>query len=134
MFSLYAATVNYALKGEFGAFFQFSEILARVKDGTGYWAAFVWALVVSLAMSLAVSILSATFVGYILVPAVSYLSVMITAHLFGQWAAKSYGVARSRSPSASRATCLPRVPTRPRQPRHRRRTLLQRLRPSPHRQ
>jgi hypothetical protein len=88
----YAATVNYALKGNFGSFFQFSEILARVRDGSGYFNAWVWAIVVSFAAGLAVSILSATFIGYILVPAVSYLSTMITAHLFGQWATRSYGI------------------------------------------
>jgi hypothetical protein len=94
----YAATVNYALKGNFGSFFQFSEILARVRDGSGYFAAWVWAIVVSFAVGLVVSILSATFIGYILVPAVSYLSVMITAHLFGQWAARSYGIQAAAAP------------------------------------
>ena len=94
----YAATVNYALSGQFGAFFRFSEILARVRDGSGYWAAWLWAIVVSMASGLAVSILGATFIGYILVPAVSYLSVMITAHLFGQWAARSYGIQAVAAP------------------------------------
>jgi hypothetical protein len=94
----YAATVNYALKGTFGSFFQFSEILARVRDGSGYFNAWLWAIVVSFAAGLAVSILSATFIGYILVPAVSYLSVMITAHLFGQWATRSYGIQAAAAP------------------------------------
>jgi hypothetical protein len=94
----YAATVNYALKGNFGSFFQFSEILARVRDGSGYFNAWLWAIVVSFAAGLAVSILSATFIGYILVPAVSYLSIMITAHLFGQWATRSYGIQAAAAP------------------------------------
>jgi hypothetical protein len=94
----YAATVNYALKGNFGSFFQFNEIIARVRDGSGYFNAWLWAIVVSFAAGLAVSILSATFIGYILVPAVSYLSVMITAHLFGQWATRSYGIQAAAAP------------------------------------
>ncbi|MEI7814667.1 MAG: DUF4013 domain-containing protein [Coriobacteriia bacterium] len=94
----YGATVNYALKGDFGAFFQFSEILARVRDGSGYFAAWLWAIVVSFAASIVMSILMATFIGYIAVPAVSYLSIMITAHLFGQWAARSYGVQQVATP------------------------------------
>ncbi len=94
----YAATVNYAIKGEFGAFFQFSEILARVRDGSGYWAAWLWAIVVSFAAGLAVSILGATFIGSILVPAVYYLSIMITGHIFGQWAARSYGIQQVAAP------------------------------------
>lgn len=89
----YAATVHYAVKGTFGAFFQFSEILAHVKDGTGYFAAWLWSLVVGFIVGSVMSIVSATGIGAILYPAATYLMVMITAHLFGQWAAKSYGFA-----------------------------------------
>lgn len=86
-----AAVVHYAVKGSFGAFFEFSEILAHVKDGTGYFAAWLWSIVVSFIVSAAMSVVSATGIGAILYPAATYLMVMITAHLFGQWAAKSYG-------------------------------------------
>ena len=87
----YAAIVHYAVKGNFGAFFQFGEIMAHVKDGTGYFAAWMWSIVVGFIVSAGMSVLSATGIGAILYPAAMYLMVMITAHLFGQWAAKSYG-------------------------------------------
>ena len=50
------------------------------------------------------------------VPAVAYLGVMITAHLFGQWAAKSYGVAQVATPVGVPGYMPPAVPTRPRRP------------------
>jgi len=89
---LYGATVNYALKGTFGALFAFSDIMTHVRDGSGYFNAWLWAIVVSMGGGVIISVLSSTGIGYIAVPAVSYLMAMITAHLFGQWAARSYGV------------------------------------------
>jgi len=89
---LYGATVNYAIKGGFGSLFAFSEILGHVRDGSGYFAAWVWALVIGAGGSIVVSVLGATFVGYIIVPAVIYLEIMMMGHVFGQWAAKSYGM------------------------------------------
>jgi hypothetical protein len=91
---LYGAMVNYALKGSFGSLFAFSEILEHVRDGSGYFVAWLWAIVVSFGGGVVISVLGATFIGYIAVPAVSYLMVMITAHLFGQWAARSYKIAQ----------------------------------------
>jgi len=87
----YAAVVHYAVKGNFGAFFEFNEILTHVKDGTGYFAAWLWSLVVGLIVGAAMSVLSATGIGAILYPAAAYLMTMVIGHLFGQWAAKSYG-------------------------------------------
>jgi len=89
---MYAATVNYALKRNFGSLFAFSEILGHVRDGSGYFAAWLWAIVASLAVSVVASVLGATFIGLIVVPAVYYLGWMVMGHLFGQWAARSYGV------------------------------------------
>ena len=91
---LYGATVNYSLKRNFGSLFAFSEIMGHIRDGSGYFGAWLWALVVGFAAAVVGSILAATFIGYIAVPAVSYLSIMITGHLFGQWAARSYGIAQ----------------------------------------
>jgi len=87
-----AAITNYAMKNDFGAFFEFGAIMSRVRDGSGYFTAWLWALVAGAASSIVVSVLSSTGIGGILVPAVSYLLAMITGHLFGQWAARSYGV------------------------------------------
>lgn len=95
---LYGATVNFALKGEFGALFAFPEIMGHVRDNTGYFVAWLWSIVVYMAASVVIGMLSATYIGYIAVGAVVYLQSMITAHLFGQWAARSYGVTASPEP------------------------------------
>ena len=87
----YAAMVHYAVKGNFGAFFQFGEILGHVRDGSGYFVAWMWSLVIGFGVGAVMSVLSATGIGAILYPAAIYLMTMITGHLFGQWAAKSYG-------------------------------------------
>ncbi len=87
----YAAIVHYAVKGNFGAFFQFGEILGHVRDGSGYFVAWMWSLVIGFGVGAVMSVLSATGIGAIIYPAAIYLMTMITGHLFGQWAAKSYG-------------------------------------------
>jgi hypothetical protein len=110
---LYGATVNYALKGSFGSLFAFSEIMAHVRDGSGYFNAWLWAIVVSMGASVVMSVLGATGIGYIAVPAVSYLMTMITAHLFGQWAARSYGVAAAAPAYAAPAGYAPPAPPAP---------------------
>ena len=38
----YAAMVNYAMNGDFGAFFRFGEIIERVRTQPGYWTAFLY--------------------------------------------------------------------------------------------
>jgi len=95
----YAALTHYALTGRFGAFFEFGQIAARIRTG-GYFTAWLFAWVVSLVSSAVTGALTATWVGGILAPAVSFLAMMMTAHLLGQWAAKSYGVARAVQPAA----------------------------------
>lgn len=89
----YAALVNYAMKGNFGAFFEFREIWARMKSGTGYWMALLYSLVVGLALEAAIFVLMMTVIGYIAVPAVMYLGLMGISHLLGQWARKAYAPA-----------------------------------------
>ncbi len=99
LFFVQAATVNYAMKGTFGALFEFGGIIARMRDGSGYFAAWLWAIVVGFAASLAMSVLSVVpFLGSIVGLAAVYLELMIIGHLFGQWAAKSYGVAQVAAP------------------------------------
>jgi hypothetical protein len=96
---LQAATVNYAMKGNFGALFEFGGIIARIRDGSGYFAAWLWAIVVSFAASIVMSVLSVVPVlGSIVGLAAVYLELMIMGHLFGQWAARSYGVAPMAAP------------------------------------
>lgn len=88
---MYGATVNYALRGGFGSLFAISEIMGHVRDGSGYFTAWLWAIVVGIGASVVSSILGATVIGYLLAPAVIYLEFMMVAHLFGQWASRSYG-------------------------------------------
>lgn len=106
----YGATVNYALKGTFSSLFAFSDIMAHVRDGSGYFNAWLWAIVVSVGGGVIVSVLSSTGIGSIATPVVSYLMVMITAHLFGQWAARSYGVS---APAAAYAAPVGYAPPAP---------------------
>lgn len=89
---MYGAFVNYAMKGTFGSLFAFGEILEHVRDGSGYFAAWIWAILLAFGASIVTGILSSTGIGGILVPAVLYLEVMMMGHLFGQWAARSYKV------------------------------------------
>jgi hypothetical protein len=66
----YAALTNYALKGNFGSFFAFGDIMAKVREGN-YFMAWIFAIV-------------ATFV---------YGLVGMTAgHVLGQWASGVYGL------------------------------------------
>ena len=109
----YAAVTNYAMSNDFGAFFQFSRIMARVRDGSGYFTAWLWALVAGVASSVVIGILSATGIGGILAPAVTYLLAMVIGHLFGQWAALSYGAPEVLSGSPSGYTPPTPIPPAP---------------------
>jgi hypothetical protein len=113
----YAAIVNYAMKGHFGAFFEVSEILAKVKV-PGYWMAWLFTIVVSIAASAITSVLTATYIGGILVGAVVYLESMMIAHLFGQWATDAYGIAPAYAAPAGYAPMptAPPMPPAPAQP------------------
>jgi len=110
---MYGATINYAIKDSFGSLFAFSEILGHVRDGSGYFAAWVWALVIGIGSSVVVSALSATFIGYIAVPAVLYLQLMMMGHVFGQWAARSYGISAQATAAVSYAPPAPPAPPNP---------------------
>jgi hypothetical protein len=90
----YGAMVNYAMKGHFGAFFEISEILERVrKPEGGYFIAWLWALLVTVIAGAITSVLTGTGIGWLLTGAVTYLEYMVIGHLFGQWARTTYGVA-----------------------------------------
>jgi hypothetical protein len=105
----YAAIANYALTGEFSAFFRFGEILTRVREGSGYWAAWgtaVLATFVASAISGAIPV-----VGWLVAGALTYLASMVGAHALGQWAAKSYRVAPVAA--AAGVTGFPPAPPAP---------------------
>jgi hypothetical protein len=102
-----AAMVHYAMRGTFSAFFEFGEIISKVRGGTGYFTAWLYALIISAAGSAVTSVLSATGIGAILYPAVLYLMMMATAHVLGQWARAAYGVA---TPAATPTYAAPPEP------------------------
>lgn len=107
----YGALTNYAMKGTFGALFEFGAILEKVRGGTGYWNAWLFSLVIGFGMSAISSILSATGIGGILYPAVLYLGYMMVGHLFGQWSARAYGVVAAAH--AATPTYAPPAPPAP---------------------
>jgi hypothetical protein len=97
----YGAYVNFALAEDFGALFRVGEILTRIKsDSSAYLTAWGVSLGISFATgfvaSAAGSVLGATgvlapiagFVG----GGFGFIGGLITAHLFGQYAAKAYGL------------------------------------------
>lgn len=108
-----AAIVHYAMRGTFSAFFEFGEIMSKVRGGTGYFTAWLYAIVISMAGSFATSVLSATGVGAILYPAVLYLMMMMTAHVLGQWARTAYGVAAPSAPAYAPAPAPNWTPAAP---------------------
>jgi hypothetical protein len=85
----YAALTHYAVTGRFGAFFEFGEIARRLRTG-GYFTAWLFAWVIGAVSSIASSAAGRTFVLSIIVPGISYLSLMMTAHLLGQYASQAY--------------------------------------------
>lgn len=94
-----AAVVHYAIQGSFGAFFDFKNILARVKSNSGYLTAWGMSIVVAFLVSAVAGIvggiLGAIVVGIILAPwaggAIGFVGNVITGHLFGQYAISAYG-------------------------------------------
>ncbi len=90
-----AAMTNYAMKGTFGALFEFGVILEKVRGGSGYFTAWLFTIVIAFIGGAVTSVLSATGVGGILAPAVTYFTLMASGHVLGQWAANAYTMAAS---------------------------------------
>ena len=103
---LLAAMTNYAMKGNFGAFFEFREVWERIRTNTSYWMALLYTLVIGMAFSVVLVVLEVTVIGLLLVPAAMYLQLMGIGHILGQWARHSYALA----PAASAAPPAPPVP------------------------
>ena len=99
-----AAMTNYAMKGNFGAMFEFGEIMSKVRGGTGYFTAWLFTIIIAFLGSVVTSVLSATGVGAILYPAVTYFTLMASGHVLGQWAANAYATA---APAGAMATGYP---------------------------
>ena len=81
-----AAATNYARVREFRAFFDFRVILAGIRTG-GYLTAWIFSAAVSLVFNLAFSFPG---IGFVLAILAGYVPFLITGHVVGQWAAKTW--------------------------------------------
>jgi len=96
-----AAMTNYAMKRNFGAFFEFGNIMALVRGNTGYFTAWIYTILIAFAGSIVTSILTATYVGGVLVTGVTYLIAMMSGHVLGQWAARAFGTPGIAAPAGA---------------------------------
>ena len=93
-----AAMTNYAMKSNFGALFELGAIMDKVRGGSGYFTAWLFTIVIAFIGSAVTSVLTATAVGGILTPAVTYFTLMASGHVLGQWAATAYAMRRRPRP------------------------------------
>lgn len=110
-----AATVNFAMKGGFGAFFAFGEILAHIRGDSKYFTAWLYAWIIGAAGGAVTGALGSTGIGVIVSGGVAYLVAIMSGHVLGQWAAVAYGrngLAAAAAPSAP-PTGLPVRPAPP---------------------
>ncbi len=98
---VFAALVNYALYEEFAALFAFSEIRARLSSNAGYFTAWVMYLVIAIVSSIIGGTIGGVLVfipvlGWIasvfLSGAIGFVGSLMGAHIFGQYAARAYGL------------------------------------------
>lgn len=96
-----AAVVHFALNEGFGSLFQVKEILARLRTNSGYFTAWIMSLVVYAGVGIVASIVG-TILGVIVIGipfvgfvggAIGFTGLVMTSHLYGQYAAKAYGLA-----------------------------------------
>jgi hypothetical protein len=99
----YGAVVNYAVKGYFSDLFAVANIQQAIRSRSGYFGALGTSLVIVFLSYIIGSILFAsllvnggilvlTVVGLVLLPWLIFVSWMIMGHMFGQYAAKAYGL------------------------------------------
>jgi hypothetical protein len=125
-----AAQVNFAFTDDFGALFRFKEITTRLRtEGAGYFGAWGMSILISFAAgvvsgiagTLVSTMLQFTIVLAVLSPLASgfvggfvgFLAGLMTAHLFGQYAAKTYGLAGLQPVSAAPAGYVATYPPAP---------------------
>ncbi len=110
--SLYfsAATVNFAMKGGFGSFFAFGEILEKIRGNSKYTTAWLYTLIVAAVGGAISGVLGSTGIGLVVSGAVTFLVAIISGHVLGQWAAVAYSRGGLSAAPAS-ATAAPPIPT-----------------------
>jgi hypothetical protein len=97
-----AAVTHYAMHEEFSSAFAFSEIKRRLSTpNAGYMTALLMSYVISIVASSAASTVGGVlffipFLGWIagafIMGGISFLGLVMAAHLFGQYAARAYGL------------------------------------------
>ncbi|MBI5230651.1 MAG: DUF4013 domain-containing protein [Coriobacteriales bacterium] len=110
---LYAAIAHYAMRGTFGAFFEFGEVMGKMRaPGAGFWTAWLMSIVFTWAAGFAGGIANGilsiipflgSIAGFYLMGCVYYLAAMMSGNLFGQYSVKAYGL----------TPAMPSVPSAP---------------------
>ena len=94
-----AAYTNYAMSEEFGAFFDFSRIKAKVTSDSGYFAAWGLSFLVYLVAGsiggvaqgiLQIVPIAGSIVGALATVFVTFIAQLISSHYYGQYAARAY--------------------------------------------
>ncbi len=94
----YSAVVDYAITGEFGAFFRVGDNIARIRANPGYWTAWLIAILASFAASVVAGAIPV--LGGLISFGLTYLAYMVGGNAFGQWAAVAYNGRGPMAPSA----------------------------------
>lgn len=85
-----AAMTNYAMKRSFGAFFDLGGIMGLVRGNTGYFTAWIYTILIGFAGSVVASVLAGTGVGALVSTGVTYLVMIMSGHVLGQWASNAF--------------------------------------------
>ncbi len=123
-----AALTHYAMHEEFGSAFAFGEIKRRLSTpGASYMTALLMSIVISIVASAVASTVTAVLfvipvlgwiAGWFVSAAIAFLGSLMAAHLFGQYAARAYGLPGPAGAPASfvappSAPVPPQVPAPP---------------------
>jgi hypothetical protein len=95
-----AAVTHFALHEEFSSLFQVKEIIARLRTNSGYFTAWIMSLVIyagigvvagAIGSILGLIIIGLPFAGFA-GGVIGFVGLVMTSHLYGQYAAKAYGL------------------------------------------
>jgi len=128
-----AALTHYAMHEEFGSAFAFGEIKRRLSTpGASYMTALLMSIVITIAASAVASTVTAVLfvipvlgwiAGWFVSAAIGFLGSLMAAHLFGQYAARAYGLpgpagapASYVAPPSAPAPLQPQAPPPPAAP------------------
>jgi hypothetical protein len=95
-----AAVVHFALNDSFGSLFEVKAILARLRTQSGYFTAWGMSIAINLGLAFAAGMVGAILGAIVIgVPfagfaggVIGFIGSMMSSHLFGQYAARAYGL------------------------------------------